>query len=247
MTHSYKGGSGKTLFSVNAAKILTEVYNKRVLLIETDFQMPVFINIYDKFKPDIFLNDYLNQSSNPLDHYIYPDVEGDLGIIYCTPEFSPNDRVFTMDPKWYEEKLSQLKSDLAKTNYDFVIFDLAPGKNLFSAVILVLSEIIFNILRPDSNSVLGAKSLFSSFYTTVSRLTNKDIRIIFNQIPKLKEMENVLQQWRLQINESSQNITHFYNINFDHNTSYNVAKNSLILDPSDPTSSIIENIVNDLL
>jgi hypothetical protein len=64
---------------------------------------------------------------------------------------------------------------------------------------------------------------------------------------EVNEMQILLQQWQLQLKESTQNITQFYNINFEHDTSYNVAKKSLNLDFTDPTSMIVQKIVNDLL
>ncbi|MHA2502505.1 MAG: ParA family protein, partial [Candidatus Kariarchaeaceae archaeon] len=59
MTHSFKGGSGKTIFSANIAKILARKGHK-VLLIETDFDMPAFYSIFQDLNPDVYLNDFLS-------------------------------------------------------------------------------------------------------------------------------------------------------------------------------------------
>jgi MinD-like ATPase involved in chromosome partitioning or flagellar assembly len=58
LVHSYKGGAGKTIVSVNLANQLKEVYNKKILLIEIDFKMPSFFrNPFSKFLIIVSLND----------------------------------------------------------------------------------------------------------------------------------------------------------------------------------------------
>ena len=56
LTHSYKGGSGKTLFSINVANVLASHFEKRVLLIEADFSMAAFQSIFNEFPRIISIN-----------------------------------------------------------------------------------------------------------------------------------------------------------------------------------------------
>ena len=243
MIHSYKGGSGKTLFSVNIANLLQRSFKKRVLLIEADFSMPVFHNIFRNHNPDIYFNDYLNQTGISLEKLIYPDLENGLGIIFCNPVFSPNDMVLTTDTKWYETVVNRLGSDLSQLEYDYVIFDLSPGKNLFTATVLLLSDKIFTILRPDFYSVEGIKSLYRDFYSSVSRLVNKEFHIIMNQIPVHEGMTAIVDNWKESIMQLYSNINTFNTIDFDHSTGYAVSNGNLLLELNDPTCQNILSII----
>ena len=244
MIHSYKGGSGKTLFSINFANILRKTYSKRVLLIEADFSMPVFTSIFTDYSPDIFFNDYLNGESVTLQQCIYPNYDDNLGIIYCNPHFNPNDKILTTDPEYYETMVLKLSQNLKELKYDFVIFDLSPGKNLFAASILILSNKIFTILRPDKYSVIGIKSLFQEFYSSVSRLQNKEFHIILNQVPQHRDMLKIIEPWKQSVIGISKGIASFNLIDFDHNTGFFVASNNLVLDLENPTSKHIAEIIN---
>ena len=93
MFHSFKGGSGKTILSINVADTLVKKYDKRVLLIEADFSMPSFKNIFLNHNPDIYFNDYLNQNAKNITTYVYPDSNSKLGIIYCNDQFKSKDKV----------------------------------------------------------------------------------------------------------------------------------------------------------
>ena len=57
LVHSFKGGTGKTTVAVNLASILS--HNHKVLLIENDFRMLSFFNIF-KHEPKYYFNDYLD-------------------------------------------------------------------------------------------------------------------------------------------------------------------------------------------
>jgi MinD-like ATPase involved in chromosome partitioning or flagellar assembly len=122
LIHSFKGGTGKTLTSINLANLLSN-QGKRVLLIESDFTMPAFHGIFSDFKPDMFFNDFLAGSETIIDPYVYPDSEAELGIIFCDDEFRADDKIRLNDQNWFRAKKNQLQASLDKVNYDYVIFD----------------------------------------------------------------------------------------------------------------------------
>jgi len=57
--HSYKGGTGKTLLSVNIATTFAK-QGKNVCLFDLDFRAPSLFAILNKPNSEYWLNDYLN-------------------------------------------------------------------------------------------------------------------------------------------------------------------------------------------
>src|SRR5512139_1443215 len=57
--HSYKGGTGKTLLSVNLAATFAK-QGKRVCLFDLDFRAPSLATIFKAEGLECWLNDYLN-------------------------------------------------------------------------------------------------------------------------------------------------------------------------------------------
>lgn len=217
-----------------------------MLLIEADFEMPVFSYIFPEIRPDVFINDYLSQSKHSLEHYIYPNTSENLGIVFCSPQYRPGDKVFSLDPKWYQELHKKMTADLPRLDYDYVIFDMAPGQNIFNALVYVLSDVIYLILRPDSYSVEGAKLLLDTFYSTAGISKNKEFNIIFNQVPRKHEVQGLLDKWRNQLLANHPS-AQFSTIEFSDDTALDVASSNFLLSPSDTTFDRVYSITERLL
>lgn len=248
MLHSYKGGSGKTLFSTNIAQVLMNVYNKRVLLIESDFAMPSFQIIFDNHKPDIFFNDYLNSKEISIEEIIYPNIDSDFGIIFCKEDFNPKDKVHSNDQAWFYEKLLQLKSDIAKLNYDFIIFDTSPGLHLFTINILTMTDYILLLMRPDSVSYRSLNFLLENIYGKSINLKGSksfDLRVIINQVPKLDLFLEIIKRWKTELSIKYEFIDSIEEFEFDETTSYYSAIEQYILPDEVKTRIQIMNYIRD--
>ncbi|MFW9997875.1 MAG: AAA family ATPase, partial [Candidatus Odinarchaeota archaeon] len=57
-SHSYKGGTGKTVVAVNLANVLHKVFGKKVLLLELDTVAPSFVDIFVNVNPSKFWDDF---------------------------------------------------------------------------------------------------------------------------------------------------------------------------------------------
>ncbi len=249
LCHSYKGGSGKTLFSINVANALTTNFDKKVLLIESDFSMAAFKSIFTEFKPDMFLNDFLNSQEDDLDKYIYPDTQAKLGIIFCDFKFRARDKVHGSDQNWFIQMKQQINRALEKLDYDYVIFDITPGMHFFAINIISITQEIFLMARPDVQNLHGIGVLLDKIYSKTIQLSSQKInlRIIFNQIPIIGKIDRLLSEWSNQLKVQYQfleNIHHFY---YEPETSYNTAIEKFVLPKNDPTFARIKEFVKDNL
>ena len=95
--HSYRGGTGKSLISLNLALNLVKS-NKRVLLIETDISMPSFVEILN-IHPKYTFNDYYDGKCE-LSKTITKTIHG-FSTICCTYNFSLEDNVFSREKSYH--------------------------------------------------------------------------------------------------------------------------------------------------
>ena len=197
--HSYKGGTGKTMISVNLALELAK--DNKVLLIESDFWMPCFNHIFTTQKPNFFYNDFYNSQKDNFDFEKCITASGkkNLGVIYASPGYDPNDKVFSMDYKFHIEKLKNLIKiiNFYKERYDYIIFDTAPGRNFPALTNLIMSDYFFVIVRPNLYAVKGTKNMIEDIYTKTKPSSQFRSFIIFNQVPvpESKDMKEKINEW----------------------------------------------------
>ena len=159
--HSYKGGTGKTLLSVNLAMILADK-GKKVCLLDLDLRAP---SLNSTFKSDkkYWLNDYLNRAC-----------EIDSVITDCTPRYIKEGQLFvglanpstvairemsSKDRKWGMEALGRLlslKNSLTNDmNFDYVICDSSPGLQYSSINAIVAADNVLVVTSTDKSDVEG--------------------------------------------------------------------------------------------
>ncbi|UCG02518.1 MAG: AAA family ATPase [Candidatus Heimdallarchaeota archaeon] len=192
LVHSYKGGTGKTTVAVNIASLLS--LKSQVLLVENDFMMPSFFDIFHR-EPKAYFNDYLNESVN-FDSIIEHAVKPNLDVVFTNNKFDPNEKVMSSDQEWFLSILKQMIADFnaLEKNYDYIIFDTPPGWHLIVVNLIALSNKAILLLRPDSYEVNGTKIMLEILYKRAKPISSWEVYVLFNQVPEV-EMNVDLENW----------------------------------------------------
>jgi len=147
--HSYKGGTGKTLLSVNLAATLAKA-GKKVCLFDLDFRAPSLFAILKAEKSEVWLNDYLN-NVNDIDKVLIDlsdRVTGDGKFYAClaNPTTEAIRDMSSKDRKWEMRALGRLlalKETLLKSGkFDYLVFDTSPGIQYSSINAIVAADFV---------------------------------------------------------------------------------------------------------
>jgi MinD-like ATPase involved in chromosome partitioning or flagellar assembly len=185
-THSYKGGTGKTLFSVNLAISLAN-RGRKVCLLDLDFRAPSLNAIFEGPKSECWLNDYLNQVCKIDDvlkdcnsNYV---TKGRLFVGLVNPSIDAIRNMVSKDRNWEMKALCRLLSLkgslLNELHFDYVIFDTSPGLQYNSINAIVSADIVFVVTTLEKSDVEGTQRMISDLY----ELFEKKPEIIVNKIP----------------------------------------------------------------
>ncbi len=223
LVHSYKGGTGKTTVAVNIASLLS--LKNQVLLIENDFMMPSFYDIFNR-EPNAYFNDYLNGIVN-FDEVIEHAVKPNLDVVFTNNKFDPNEKVMSSDQEWFLSILKQMIADLntLEKKYSYVIFDTPPGWHLIVVNLIALSNKAILLLRPDSYEVNGTKIMLDILYKRAKPMSSWDVYVLFNQVPEV-EMRVDLDNWAGELQKEGMKYVGY--ISCSCNIAYEMAHNTKI-------------------
>jgi len=171
VVHSYKGGTGKTIMSVNLAALFAK-RGKKVAIFDLDFRAPSLFAIL-RAETRVWLNDYLNKKceiNNVLiDLSSRISGEGKLYAGLADPSPAAMQDMATKGSEWGKRVLSRLislKEELIGVQkFDYIIFDTSPGLQYSSMNAIVLADLVVLTTTGDCSDVNGTKRMLSEFYT----------------------------------------------------------------------------------
>jgi MinD-like ATPase involved in chromosome partitioning or flagellar assembly len=183
--HSYKGGTGKTLLSVNLATLFAKM-GKKVCLVDLDLRAPSIHSIFRNTSGH-WVNDYLSKVCKL--EKVLSDctsegmAEGKLFVGLANPSTEAIREMESKDRKWEMEALGRLfslkASLLNDMHFDYVFFDTSPGLQYSAINAIVSADIVLVVMSPDKSDVEGTQRMMRDLY----ELFEKKTGIIINKIP----------------------------------------------------------------
>ncbi|MCK5563293.1 MinD/ParA family protein [Candidatus Bathyarchaeota archaeon] len=183
--HSYKGGTGKTLFSINLATTYAS-RGKKVCLFDLDFRAP---SLHAAFKTDgteYWLNDYLNGVCEVEKVMINLSQsharKGEFLVGLANPSTEAIREMSAKDRKWEMKALGRLLSLkttlLNDMEFDYVILDTSPGLQYSSINAIVSADVALVVTGTDASDREGTKRMVRELYD----LFEKKAGILVNKV-----------------------------------------------------------------
>ena len=191
--HSYRGGVGKTLLSVNTAVRLATL-NKKVCLMDFDLRAP---SLQSYLPPNTLtegsgkksLTEFLVGNVEPSDvivstntanfHCVFSDVE------ILQKQAKVRTKLTQHGEGRILAKLFEFIRYCNSQDYDFLIVDCMPGITFRSLDALVVSDKIMIVTRPVKSEINGLSLLMSECY---SKLEGANFYAIMNQIEHQEDL-----------------------------------------------------------
>lgn len=183
--HSYKGGTGKTLLSVNLATTLAK-NGKKVCLFDLDFRAPSLATVLKIEKAEYWLNDYLNGICEVNKVLIdCSEIVGNSGkfvVGLANPSTEAIRDMSAKDRKWEMRALGRLlalrNSLLQDSGFDYLVLDTSPGLQYSSINAIVSADLVLVATTFDRSDVDGTKRMLRELYD----LFEKKTEIVLNKV-----------------------------------------------------------------
>ena len=183
--HSYKGGTGKTLLSINLAATFAK-RGKKVCLFDLDFRAPSLATILKVEKPEYWMNDYLNGTCDIEKVLLdFSDRIKSKDTLYVAPANPATEAIRDMsakDRKWEMKALGRLlalrNSLLTGNDFDYLIFDTSPGLHYSSINAIVSADLVIVATTFDRSDVDGTRRMLRELYD----LFEKKTEVVLNKV-----------------------------------------------------------------
>jgi len=194
--HSYKGGTGKTLLSVNLAASLAKL-GKKVGLFDLDFRAPSLFAILNIENADCWLNDYLNGVCD-IEKVLFDlsdriQSNGKLFVAVANPGTEAIRDMSVKDRKWEMQALGMLLSLrntlLNNQEFDYLVFDTSPGLQYSSINAIVAADYVVVATTGDRSDVDGTRRMLRELYNLFEKKTGLVINKVLDFTSKSKKAE----------------------------------------------------------
>ena len=190
--HSYKGGTGKTLFSVNLAATFAK-HGKKVCLFDLDFRAPSLSTIFKVENAECWLNDYLNGTCEINKVLINLDGNGKFFVGLANPATEAIREMSAKDRKWEMRALGRLLSLrntlLNDKEFDYLIFDTSPGLQYSSINAIVTADLVVVATTSDRSDVDGTRRMLRKLYNLFEKKTGLVLNKVLDSASKSKKEE----------------------------------------------------------
>jgi septum site-determining protein MinD len=183
--HSYKGGTGKTLLSINLAALYAN-RGKSVALLDLDFRAPSLQAIFKVHDSEYWINDYLNgvcEIKKVLVDLSQTHVKkGRLLVGLANPSTEAIREMTAKDRKWEMKALGRLlslkTSLLNEMSLDYIVFDTSPGLQYSSINAIVSADVVLVVSGTDVSDIKGTQRMIDELY----ELFEKKTGLIMNKV-----------------------------------------------------------------
>lgn len=194
--HSYKGGTGKTLLSVNLAAILAK-RGKKVCLFDLDFRAPSLFAVLKVDNAECWLNDYLNGTCDInkvlIDLSSRVKGNGKFFTALANPATEAIRDISAKDRKWEMRALGRLLSLrntlLSDKEFDYLIFDTSPGLQYSSINAIVTADYVVVATTGDRSDVDGTRRMLKELYNLFEKKTGLVLNKVLDPASKSKTGE----------------------------------------------------------
>jgi MinD-like ATPase involved in chromosome partitioning or flagellar assembly len=194
--HSYKGGTGKTLLSVNLAATFAK-NGKKVCVFDLDFRAPSLFALLKTPNADYWLNDYLNSTceinKTLLDLSSKIPGNGKFYACLANPATEAIRDMSSKDRKWEMRALGRLlalrETMIKDQKFDYLFFDTSPGLQYSSINAIVAADFVVVATTGDRSDVDGTKRMLQELYNLFEKKTGLVLNKVLDASATAKKTE----------------------------------------------------------
>ena len=194
--HSYKGGTGKTLLSVNLAATFAK-NGKKVCVFDLDFRAPSLFALLKTPNADYWLNDYLNSTceinKTLLDLSSKIPGNGKFYACLANPATEAIRDMSSKDRKWEMRALGRLlalrETMIKDQKFDYLFFDTSPGLQYSSINAIVAADFVVVATTGDRSDVDGTKRMLAELYNLFEKKTGLVLNKVLDTSATTKKTE----------------------------------------------------------
>lgn len=235
---SIRGGSGKSVLSVNFANDLSKKGFK-VLLVEADFLAPNLIYAFPELINNTFWNDFILDKVSNIDDLVWSS-----NLLFDVIPTKPHDdEILTklQDSDIWKKMSKSIATFISqmKEKYDYLIFDNQGGRFLSTITHAFFSDYLICVIRPEQ----------STFKATIDYLNlfKSNFYVVWNQILNDERIVPILDTWEKQIEKLPNFKRNLGHLHFNEAAAYEMWYDGNIIPANSNFRKEIEELVANLI